>query len=167
MRVFLVGFMGSGKSTTGRALAHQVGSLFWDLDARVEARLGMPVSEVFARHGEPVFRAAETKQLDACGRVGSLVVATGGGTFCTQSNRDTIKRLGTSVFLDVSWGEVLRRLPGKQGERPLFATPEQAHSLYLARLPLYRTADVSVRPEKGEEAEALAARIAMLLQSRV
>jgi shikimate kinase len=166
MRVFLVGFMGSGKTTTGRALARRLGTLFWDLDARVEARLGMRVAEVFARHGEAVFRAEEARQVALCGRLRSVVVATGGGTFCFAANREAIRRLGISVFLDVAWGEVLRRLPGKRGERPLFAAPEQAHSLYMARLASYRLADLTVRPAADEDAEALAARIALLLESR-
>jgi shikimate kinase len=167
MRVYLVGFMGSGKSTTGRALARRMGTLFWDLDARVEARLGMSVAEVFARRGEQTFRQAEARQLTASGRLADVVVAAGGGTFCLDANRAVIQRLGVSVFLDVPWGEVQRRLPGKREERPLFATPEQAHALYLARLPYYRMADLRVRPGKGEDAEALAARLAILLESGV
>ncbi len=167
MRVFLVGFMGSGKSTTGRALARRLGTLFWDLDARIETRLRMGVTEVFAQLGEAAFRQEEERQLAACGRLPSLVVAAGGGTFCSAANRAVMERLGVSVFLDVPWVEVLRRLPGKREERPLFTSPEQAHALYLARLPFYRMADVQVRPETGEDAEALAARIAILLESRV
>ena len=167
MRVFLVGFMGAGKSTTGRALARRLGTLFWDLDARVEARLGMPVADVFARHGEAAFRQEETRQLAASGRIAGLVVATGGGTFCVEANRVAMQRLGVSVFLDAPWREILRRLPGKRDERPLFSSPEQALALFQARLPFYRMADVSVRPEEGEDAETLAARIAILLQSRV
>lgn len=166
MRVFLVGFMGSGKSTTGRALARRLGTLFWDLDARIETRFGLSVADVFARHGEPAFRQEEARQVRGCGRLRSVVVATGGGTFCVDANREAMRRLGVSVFLDVPWAEVLRRLPGKQSERPLFAAPEQAHALYLARLPFYRAADLTVRPATGEDAEALAARIALALESK-
>jgi len=164
MRVFLVGFMGAGKSSVGRALAAQLHALFIDLDARLEAVFSAAVAEIFARHGEAAFRAEESRQLARCGGFAHVVVATGGGTFVSEANRALIRRLGVSVHLDVTWGEVLRRLPGKRAERPLFANPEQAHRLYVERLPAYRQADLSVRPAPGETPELLAARIALQLQ---
>ena len=164
MRVFLIGFMGAGKTTTGRALARRSGALFWDLDGRVEATLRMGVARVFEAMGEGAFRAEETRQLAACARFPALVVATGGGTFAQPGNRELISRLGVSVFLDVPWGEVVRRLPGKRGDRPLFGSPEQAFELYSQRLPHYRLADVTVRPKAGEDAEALAGRLALALE---
>jgi len=166
MRVFLVGFMGAGKTTTGRALARRLGSLFVDLDGRVEASLGMNVASVFRERGEAAFRAEEARQLAACARFADVVVATGGGTFAVAANRELIRRLGVSVFLDVPWGEVVRRLPGKRGERPLFGTPEKALELYNARLPHYRSADLALRPDAAEDAEALAGRLAHLLEVR-
>ena len=164
MRVFLIGFMGAGKTTTGRALARRIESLFVDLDGRLEASLRMKVAQVFRERGESFFRAEEARQLAACARFGSLVVATGGGTFTLPGNRELIRRLGVSVFLDLPWGEVVRRLPGKQGERPLFGSPEKAFELYTQRLPHYRSADLVVRPEPDEDAEALAGRLAHMLE---
>ncbi len=164
MRVFLIGFMGAGKTTTGRALARRHGTLFCDLDGRVEASLRMNVPRIFEELGEGAFRVEEFRQLATCGRFPALVVATGGGTFVQPGNRELIRRLGISVFLDVPWGEVLRRLPEKRGERPLFGSPEQASALYSSRLPHYRMADVTVRPAAGEDAEALAGRLALVLE---
>ncbi|HPC84251.1 MAG TPA: shikimate kinase [Thermoanaerobaculaceae bacterium] len=163
MLVFLVGFMGAGKTSSGRALARLLGTLFWDLDARVEAVARMSVAEIFRARGEAGFRAAETRQLAGVARHASAVVATGGGTFVQPANRELIRRCGRSVFIDVPWAELLRRLPGKHGERPLFASPEQALELWRARLPHYRQADLHIQPRPDEDAEAVAHRIALLL----
>lgn len=165
MRIFLVGFMGAGKSTTGRALALRNGALFWDLDARIQARFHLDVPEIFRLHGEAAFRNTETRELAAAENVPDLVVATGGGTFTFDANRQIIGELGVSIFLDLPWGEVARRLPGKRSERPLFGSPEQARRLYESRLPHYRLADVHVRPAPGEDPETLAGRILMMVET--
>jgi shikimate kinase len=163
MRVFLVGFMGAGKTSTGRALARLLGALFWDLDARVEAVARMSVAEIFRQHGEPVFRTAEARQLAELARHARAVVATGGGTFVLPANREVIRQSGVAVFLDVPWEELLRRLPGKREERPLFGSPQQALELWRDRLPHYRQADLCVQPRPGEDAQAVARRVAGLL----
>lgn len=163
MRVFLVGFMGAGKSSSGRALARLLGALFWDLDERVEAIARMSVAEIFRVHGEAAFRVTEARQLEMLARQARAVVATGGGTFAQPANRELIRRCGVSVFLDVPWEELLRRLPGKREERPLFGSPEQALDLWRARLPHYRQADLSVPTGPDEDAEGVARRIASLL----
>jgi len=163
MRIFLVGFMGAGKTTTGRALAQLLSALFWDLDARVEAAFRMTVTDIFQRFGEPAFRAEESRQLAATTGFHHTVVATGGGTFVLAENQDLVRAAGVSVFLDVPWEELIRRLPGKRDERPLFSSLEKAFELYSSRLSSYRAADIVVRPGGNEGPEQLARRIAMLV----
>lgn len=163
MRVFLVGFMGAGKTSSGRELARLLGALFWDLDARVEAVARMSVAEIFRQHGEAVFRAAEARQLAGVARQARVVVATGGGTFVQPANRELIRQSGVSVFLDAPWEVLLRRLPGKREERPLFNSPQQALELWRARLPHYSQADLRVQPRSDECVETVARRIAELL----
>nr|BAL56792.1 shikimate kinase [uncultured prokaryote] len=156
--------MGCGKTTTGQALARRLGWSFVDLDVQVEQAFGLSVREIFAQHGEAAFRAEEARRLWQACRTERVVVATGGGTFVAEANRALMQKSGVSVFLDVPWGEILRRLPDKWEERPLFRSPEQALELYRSRLPSYRLADLTVRPFSGEDAEALAGRIALLLR---
>lgn len=166
MRVYLVGFMGAGKTTTGRALANLLGALFVDLDARVEAVFRMGIPEIFSNIGEGVFRTEESRQLALASSYAKVVVATGGGTFVNPGNRETIAAAGgVSVFLDVPWQQLVERLPGKQSERPLFVSAEHAWQLYSSRLPAYRLADVTVQPGAGESPEELAVRIGQAIVS--
>lgn len=159
--------MGCGKTTTGKALARRLGWEFVDLDERIQDALGLSVREIFLQHGEAAFRAEESRKLVEAVRQEKVVVATGGGTFVVEHNRALMAKSGVSVFLDVPWGEILRRLPDKWEDRPLFRSPEQALELYRQRLPFYRLADFTVRPLFGEDAEALAGRIALLLRGRL
>jgi shikimate kinase len=159
MRVYLVGFMGAGKTTTGRALASQMGALFVDLDARVEAVFRIGIPKIFANLGEQTFRAEETKQLTLASSYADVVVACGGGTFVIPGNREIISASGVSVFLDVPWQQLVERLPGKQNERPLFVSPDHAWQLYSARLPSYRLAELTVQPGADESPAELAKRI--------
>lgn len=164
MRVFLVGFMGAGKTCVGVELARRLGYPFLDVDQRVEATLGMTVAAAFRRLGEAAFRAEESRQLECCARFPDAVVATGGGLFTFVHNRERVRGLGVSVFLDVPWSVIATRLPGKREERPLFHDPQQAWELFERRLPWYREADLAVRPEAGEDPPAVAGRIALMLE---
>lgn len=164
MRVFLVGFMGVGKTSVGLELARRLGYPFLDVDQRVEASLGMTVAGIFRQLGETAFRAEECRQLECCGRFPDAVVATGGGLFSFARNRERIRAMGVSVFLDVPWSTIVTRLPGKREERPLFEDSTQARSLYERRLPCYREADLAVQPAVGEDPAVVAGRIALLLE---
>ena len=156
-RIFLVGFMGAGKTSIGAALATRLGYRFIDLDEEISSRLGAPIPDVFADHGEATFRAAEGEELARVAGLEDVVVATGGGAFCDSANRELIHRSGgVSVFLDLPWPEIMRRLAGENSGRPMYRDPDQARRLFEERLPEYGRAMVRV-PLDGTESPAEAA----------
>jgi len=140
-RIYLVGFMGSGKTTAGRLLAGRLGVPFVDLDLAFEAMAGRTIRETFESHGEPWFRARERELLLGTASLESAVVALGGGTFTIPENTAFVKSHGLSVFLDVPFALIAERLSGKAADRPLFPSVEQARALWESRLASYRMAD--------------------------
>ena len=99
-RIFLVGFMGSGKSTVGPLVAAKLGWDFIDLDRQIEREQGRPIREIFEHQGEPEFRRIEMNHLRSLKDRAACVVALGGGTFVQEANRPIVTELGVSVFLD-------------------------------------------------------------------
>lgn len=168
-RVYLVGFMGSGKTSIGRRVAERLGVPFVDLDDEIERTSGRTVRALFEDAGEAAFRERETVFLEATRSLPDAVVATGGGCYVQDGNRRAIASLGRAVFLDVPLPVLLSRLEGKT-DRPLFAGPEQAALLAAAREPFYRMGSVPVvlREQSIEEAAdsvllALDARLSPLI----
>jgi shikimate kinase len=118
--IFLVGFMGAGKSTVGRMVAERMGLPFVDLDDVVELAAGRTVARIWADSGEAAFRAAESEALASLTPVGPSVVACGGGIVLADVNRAVLKSLGRVVYLRVSAEEALARVGGGDS-RPLLA----------------------------------------------
>jgi thiamine-phosphate diphosphorylase len=147
-RVYLVGFMGSGKTAIGRRVAERLAVPFVDLDAEIERTSGLTIRALFESLGEAVFRERESIFLQATESLPSAVVATGGGCYVRSENRERIRRLGKAVFLDVPFDRLLPRLVGKT-DRPLFQTPEQAGRLFTEREPFYRMDSISVALSAG------------------
>ena len=119
MKIFLIGFMGSGKSTIGRELADRLGFDFLDLDEVIEKSAGLPVVEIFARQGEPAFRRLEAGCLRQTLPLRRTVVATGGGTPCFYQNMEWMNNHGVSVFLDIPPATLAGRLENDSTRRPL------------------------------------------------
>ncbi len=156
--IFLVGFMGVGKTTIGRALARLLASEFVDLDDWIVADDGRPIVRILEESGEPHFRTIESRILAALPRDRALVVACGGGTYAHVASRRLIDEAGTAVWLQLPIEVAIARCGAGEG-RPLFRDPEQARILYAARLPAYRTARLHIDVE-GLTPDEAAARIA-------
>ena len=167
MRVYLIGFMGAGKSTVGAALARAFGWPLVDLDQVVEQRSGMTIREIFERHGEEAFRQLEHQVLLETAAGPDAVIATGGGTFTFERNRDVIRAAGVSVWLNPPFATIVGRIGalGKQ-DRPLFRTETEALALYRSRLDAYRRADLKADVASDEIPEEIAARIALWLRQQ-
>lgn len=157
-RLYLVGFMGCGKSTVGRRLAERLGAPFVDLDDEIERTSGKTVRAIFEESGEAGFRRLESEFLAATESLPAAVVATGGGCFTLEENRRSIGARGLAVFLDVTLDSVQARLKGKT-DRPLFVSEEQLAGLFAARAPFYRMAPVAVRLDSTETVEESADRV--------
>lgn len=163
--IVLVGLMGSGKTSTGRRLAQELGIDFVDSDAEVEAAAGMPISEIFAKHGEDFFRDGERRVIGRLLGKGPRVIATGGGAFMSEETRANIKASGISVWLKAGH-DVLWRRVRKRSHRPLLQNddPERTlRALMARRYPVYALADVTVDTQDGPHDAAVEAVIAGLL----
>ena len=140
-KVYLVGFMGAGKTTVARALAKRLDWEAVDIDELIESRERMTVADVFATRGEGYFRAAERAVLFEQLGPRHKVVATGGGTFADPINRAAIKQDGVSVWLDVPMERLIDRIPA-DGRRPLAADRPTFERLYHLRRAAYEQAHV-------------------------
>lgn len=164
--VFLVGFMGAGKSTVGPMVAQRLGMPFCDLDDMIESVDGRSVSAIFAEDGEARFRELETATLLGLEGREPCVVACGGGVVLADVNRATLKRIGCVVYLQVSAGEALARV-GDTGTRPLLAGGggAMAGSLLAAREALYRAAADVIVSTEGRTPEQVAEDVARRVEA--
>ena len=145
--VVLVGIMGAGKSSVGRRLASRLGVPFVDADTEIEkAAAGMSIPEIFAKHGEPYFRAGETRVIARLLDGGPQVLATGGGAFMNVETRAAIRAKGISVWLRATL-DVLSRRIRRRNDRPLLKgvdPMETLRRLMDERYPVYAEADLTV-----------------------
>ena len=151
--LYLVGFMGCGKSTVGRSLADALKWDFVDLDDEIEREAGSKIVEIFDRFGEPVFRVVEHKALGEQVRKARMgmarVVALGGGAFAQKSNRQKVAAAGVSIWLNSPVRQLWERVSG-QDDRPLARDRESFEALYREREESYAQADFTVESGNAE-----------------
>ena len=148
--IVLIGFMGAGKSSTGRALAQRTGLPLFDTDQLVSARAGLSIPEIFAQRGEDEFRACESAALSGIPPEPSVVV-TGGGVVLRRENVVCMQSLGTVVHLTANEKTLFERATRRRATRPLLQTENprpRFAELLRARAPLYaRAADVTLQTD--------------------
>lgn len=167
-RVVLLGYMASGKSTVGQALARRLEWEFLDMDVEIERRAGATVREVIAARGEEAFREMEAALTEAVAERPGLVLAPGGGWITRPEQLDRLGRRTLSVWLRVSVDETVRRLNADSIDRPFRGHPDPRGviaEMLAEREPLYRLADVSV-PAEGRSPEGVAFEIETIVRTR-
>jgi shikimate kinase len=148
----LLGMMGAGKSSVGRALAELSGREFMDTDILLQNRFGRPVYQIFDVYGEDAFRQHETSILKSL-EPAFAVLATGGGIVTRDVNWHELRRLGTTIYLKASPETIVGRLQASKKKRPLLmadAWPERVLDLLESRKPLYEQADLSVQVDSDD-----------------
>lgn len=167
-RIFLIGYMGAGKTTLGKAFARSTGLTFVDLDWYAEERFHRTVGQLFAERGEDGFRQLERNMLHEVGEFEDVVVATGGGTPCFFDNMEYMNACGQTVFLDVPVDVLFRRLRVATRQRPILQgkTDEELRSFIVsaleARLPRYTQAHYRFDGSRLESRGQIAASVAGL-----
>jgi shikimate kinase len=165
--VFLVGYMGAGKTSVGRYLAQQLRWNFLDLDDKIAAKAGRSVADIFAKEGEPVFRRmeaealAETVSVLSCGE--ACVVALGGGAFSNSSNAALLDEFGAPiVWLDAPVGELWKRTQSAGLARPLRTNVDEFGQRYAERVAGYSAGTFKVDTQ-GKSIPDVAAEVAWLV----
>jgi len=164
-RLYLVGFMGSGKTAVGERIAKRLEVPFVDLDQEIERTSGVTIRALFAASGEAAFREREGLFLRGTESLPRAVVATGAGCFAREENRERIRQLGTAVFLDVALPVIRARLAGKT-DRPLFQNAEQAAGLFAERAPFYKMGTIRVELSGRETIDEAADRVLSVVFDR-
>ncbi len=164
--IALVGMPGSGKSTVGRQLARQLGLEFVDSDHVVEDRLGMPIRDWFAQHGEEAFRDVEQAVIDELTQAAGVLLATGGGAVLRPSNRNALHSRCHVFYLRSSPEDLFRRLR-HDTQRPLLQVQDplkKLRDLYRERDPLYRRTAHFVVEAARPSVQSLASMVMMQLE---
>ena len=148
--IFLIGFMGAGKSTIGKKLAHRLGLTFFDLDKLIEAKAGCSISDIFKFLGETAFREMEQACLQTFQTKDHFLLACGGGTPCFYDNLSVMKNQGLVVYVDLQDSVLYERLSKAKKIRPSIVGMDEKQlkefisNQLKARIPFYEQADLTI-----------------------
>lgn len=160
--IFVLGYMASGKTTFGRALARALNRQFIDLDFYIEQRYRTTINRIFSESGEAAFRDMESRMLREVGDFENVVIACGGGTPCFNNNMDYMTERGLTVFLETSVERIMERLKANSSRRPLMAGKSETDMRQAVidgiatRMPHYGRAKISFCGEKLESRSQIA-----------
>ena len=152
-RIYLVGYMGAGKTTAARRLAQRLGWEVADTDDLFEAKYKISVCDFFNKYDEPLYRKLESEVLKETEKLENVVISTGGGTACYFDNMDWMNQHGLTVFLHISQKAVVDRLVHAKRKRPLAEGKSEeelaafVEQHYTSRLPFYEQARITVKAE--------------------
>lgn len=164
-RIILIGYMGAGKTTLGRALADEFGLTFIDLDHFIEERFHKSIRDIFAEQGESEFRRIEQRMLHEVAEFEDVVISTGGGTPCFFDNIDYMNQMGTTVYLNVPVERLFIRLSIARKQRPLIKDKNDAelHNFIEEQLalrePYYKKAHHTFTADKLEDKTQISASV--------
>jgi shikimate kinase len=162
--IFLVGFMGAGKTTVGRLLAQKLDYSFYDLDDLIVERTGKSIRQIFSESGEEEFRRLETEAIRTCLDYEKAVIALGGGAYVSELNSNLMREIGKTIWLDCPLEICFARIES-DNSRPLLATGPEMQALLERRLPSYALADFVIRTE-ARSPEEIAFEIISLLSGQ-
>ena len=170
MKIALIGYRATGKSTVGRILADRLKINFWDTDAMVEKDLAMPIKEIVALHGWDFFRAKEKDTIKFLTKKKACVIATGGGVVLDRENVDLLKQTGVIIWLNAPLQDIIDRLKkdARNGAiRPQFTSGniiQETIDIMRQRLPLYESAADYTVDTVGKSATQVAEEIYQYLR---
>ncbi len=156
MNIILIGFMGSGKTTVGKALASTINMKFIDTDELIESQQGIAIKDIFTDFGELRFRSIETEIIKSLAQIDGYVISVGGGAVMKEYNFKTLKAIGLIIFLDAPIDKIIKNLEG--GFRPLVGNTidrENMSKLLESRYQTYRKADIIINTDKLDVNETI------------
>lgn len=163
MNIVLIGFMGSGKSTAGKALAKEMAMDFVDTDEMIEKRCLLTIPDIFSQFGEAYFRQLEREIIKELDEVQNTVISVGGGAIMLDENYRVLKKIGKTIFLNPSLDKIIMNLNGKF--RPLVGHTiqrDRLNMLLMKRMPIYLQADYELNTSELDVDETVKAIIELL-----